>query len=147
MVGSNYQKWVSKLMGFNFDIQYRPGASNRMADALSRIENQLECNTISMGFWKFWDQLKEEMGWDDFIQKVKVDLEQDAESHKGYSTYQGNLLFKGQLVIPSSTTFLPEILAMYHNSPIGGMRGERKHTCKQQWNCFGLECMPPSWNM
>lgn len=25
MVGSDYQKWVSKLMGFDFDIQDRPG--------------------------------------------------------------------------------------------------------------------------
>lgn len=35
-VGSQYQKWVSKLIGLDFEIQYKPGASNRVEDTLSR---------------------------------------------------------------------------------------------------------------
>ena len=31
------QRWVAQLAHFNFDIKYRPGASNRNADALSRL--------------------------------------------------------------------------------------------------------------
>lgn len=54
------------------------------------------------------------------------DLDQDAITHKGFSTYQGNLMFKGRLVIPSSSTLLPKIMVMYYNSPIGGHAGEKK---------------------
>lgn len=35
-IGGDYQKWVSKLMGYSFDIQFKPGRVNQVADALSR---------------------------------------------------------------------------------------------------------------
>ncbi|KAI9191690.1 hypothetical protein LWI28_011992 [Acer negundo] len=56
-VGTAYQKWVTKLMGYDFDIQYRCGASNRVADALSRIPYRVECAAISIPQWHYWDQL------------------------------------------------------------------------------------------
>lgn len=31
------QKWVSKLVGFDYKIEYRPGESNKAVDALSRL--------------------------------------------------------------------------------------------------------------
>lgn len=34
--GADFQKWVSKLIGFDFEIQYKPGAANRVVDALSQ---------------------------------------------------------------------------------------------------------------
>lgn len=33
------QKWVSQLISFDFEIQYKPGTSNRVADALSRKDH------------------------------------------------------------------------------------------------------------
>lgn len=35
-IGVEYQRWVTILMVYDFEIQYKPRAANRVADALSR---------------------------------------------------------------------------------------------------------------
>lgn len=34
-VGPEYPKWASKLLGYDFEIQFKPGVHNAAADALS----------------------------------------------------------------------------------------------------------------
>lgn len=44
-IASDYQKWVGKLMGYDFEVPYKPGTSNRVADALSRKS----CGEVKLG--------------------------------------------------------------------------------------------------
>jgi hypothetical protein len=45
------QKWVSKLLGYEYDIIYRPGKTNFAADALSRrpLSPTDESQTVAIG--------------------------------------------------------------------------------------------------
>ena len=44
--------WLSKLMGYQFKIIYKPGAENKVAYALSRVKETQELNTvISSTYW------------------------------------------------------------------------------------------------
>ena len=40
MVTLDHKTWLCKLLGFNFDIDYKPSSTNRVVDALSRIPSQ-----------------------------------------------------------------------------------------------------------
>ena len=42
VVTPEHQKWLVKLLGYDFEIQYRAGHSNRAADALSWV-GEPEC--------------------------------------------------------------------------------------------------------
>ena len=46
MVNESYQKWVAKLFGYNFEIQFQPGLENKATDALSRIPISMELATL-----------------------------------------------------------------------------------------------------
>lgn len=126
VIGSEYQRWISKLLGFSFDIEYRTGASNRVADALSRKEVEAECDSMEVGYWRFWEDLKKELENDELVLKIKRELAEEPTAHKGFTLYQGNLLFKGRLVIPEKSSFINDIIHEFHDSPIGGHSGRNK---------------------
>lgn len=53
------QFYLSKLLGFSYEIVYKPGAQNRVADALSHIhENTPQLFAITVPHWDFLDKLR-----------------------------------------------------------------------------------------
>jgi len=45
------QKWIVKLMGYDYEIEYRPGLENVAADALSRLHGELASITYPQPIW------------------------------------------------------------------------------------------------
>jgi hypothetical protein len=100
IVTAEQQNWAAKLLGFDFDIVYKPGKSNKGADALSRIHEGWELNvTTSSLQWKDAAILREEFGKDEYLQKIVASLQQDPNSKPGFDFQHGVLLYEGRLVI------------------------------------------------
>lgn len=57
-INSEYQKWVRKLMGYDFEVKYKPRISNRVTDALSRkVKTEVVCGALVTSVGVYWDEL------------------------------------------------------------------------------------------
>jgi hypothetical protein len=124
IVTAEQQNWAAKLLGFDFEIVYKPGKSNKGADALSRIHEGGELNvTASSLQWKDAEILKEEFAKDEYLQKIVLSLQQDPNSKPGFEFKHGVLLYDGRLVISNTSLLIPTLLQEFHSSPSGGHSG------------------------
>ena len=113
-------KWASKLIGFDFEIQYKPGKNNSAADALSRRITFATMTVLKCHELETW---AEEVHKDDRLNGIIKDLLVDSTSHPGYQLKGDRLFFKGKLVLPRSSSHIPVLLAEFHSSPMGGHSG------------------------
>lgn len=136
-VGTDYQCWICKLIGCNFTIQYRPGSSNRVADALSR--EFIEVPTLNLLVTTCgvdWTELQQQLENDPFIQKLQEELKDGNILLRGYTLEQGVVRHKGMLVLPPKSIIVDNLLTEY----IGGHAGEFKtyQHLANEWFWVGL---------
>lgn len=66
-------QWVSKLFGFDFQVVYRPGTLNTVADALSRrLEDKQHLTTLSAPSFALFDDLCRELQEDEALRALRV---------------------------------------------------------------------------
>jgi hypothetical protein len=121
------QFYLVKILGYSYEILYKPGAQNRVADALSRIhENPSQCLVITVPHWDFIQHLRksftEDPGLIDLIQKIEA----SPSSYPGFRIIQGLLYFRDKLYIPADSPIKTLLLQEFHSSPIGGHIGIQK---------------------
>ncbi|KAH9658539.1 hypothetical protein KPL70_023536 [Citrus sinensis] len=63
-------KWMSKLMGYDYEIVYRPGRENKAADALSRRSDSPLLYLLFVSQIAIWDEIKEATSSDEYMQTI-----------------------------------------------------------------------------
>lgn len=114
-------KWLSKLVGFDFQILYRPRKLNQAADALSRTLEAVFL-TIRVGGYDLEDELKSLNPSHPKLLDLQQSIQDPNSTIEGFQFLKG-LLFKGRLVIPVDSPQRQRLLYEFHDTTIGGHAG------------------------
>jgi hypothetical protein len=94
------QCWLAKLLGYHFEVQYKPGLDNKATDALSRCFDEGEMKaTISYPLWTNRQRLLDEITNDPYIQKLLVEVQTSLETKPSFHVKQGVLIYHDRLVL------------------------------------------------
>ncbi|PNX80974.1 Ty3/gypsy retrotransposon protein, partial [Trifolium pratense] len=139
------QKYVRKLLGFQFRIEYKPGASNRVADALSRVPGEWsEADSppdtsfmalVTTPTFGIVQQLQKENASDPFLLAFH---QQHTEGILPipYSIINGLVLHKGRYVLNSASPLCSLIISEFHATPSGGHAGIKRTLTRVAANFF-----------
>lgn len=64
------QMWISKLVGYDYEVQYKKGTENIVADALSRKPNHGVCKAISVVNTELLQEIKDNWKTDPDLSKI-----------------------------------------------------------------------------
>lgn len=122
-VNFEYQKWLTKLLGFDFEIQYRPGLENKAADALSRRVGVLELMALSVPKAIQLEDITSEVDRDQRLSEIREEVLNGSTEHSDYTVTQGRLLRQGKLVLPADSPLREVIMKEFHSGKVGGHGG------------------------
>ncbi|KAF2310230.1 hypothetical protein GH714_007321 [Hevea brasiliensis] len=99
MVEAGYHSRTAELgfeaFGYDYEIVYKPGKENKVADALSRVQGSPSLNALFMPHASLWDRLKSLASTDPYM----IDLDKKATAKPGqpYSWKSGLLFYKNRV--------------------------------------------------
>jgi len=104
--------WASKLLGFDFVVEYKTSSLNIVCNALSRRgEHSGEVVALSMLTFAVFDEIRLEINGDAALSQLQDAIRGRAKPYQ-WSIVDGLILLKGRIFISSSFGLLPAILGM-----------------------------------
>lgn len=122
------QFYMAKLLGFDYDIQYKAGASNVVANSLSRMEppTQTHYFLLFMPHPDFMTKLKETLVESPDFRQQRDNIQARPRDFPDFSLSDEFILYKGAIWINPRNPLIPALLHEYHSTPLGGHFGIKK---------------------
>ena len=115
--------WVGKLLGFDFSVEYKPGATNTVADALSRRDTSEEGSVLALSAprFDFVDRLRHAQRQEPALVALRDEL---AAGTRGapWSLLDGMVAYADRLYIPPDSPLLLEVVAATHDDGHEGVQ-------------------------
>jgi hypothetical protein len=131
------QKWVTKILGYDFEIVYIKGKQNVVADALSRKDEDVEAFLYAILIiqpdWII--EAKDEWKNDEKVWTLVQRLQQDSSISDTFTWKNYSLWYKDHLYLCKNSQLKQNVLLKFHTSPVGGHSGFLKtyHRVKKEF--------------
>lgn len=112
------QYWVAKLMGYDFDVEYKAGPTNTAADSLTRRDAESELTAITLPKWIEWDNLREEVANDLVYSPIVHALQKGEEVKRPFTLVHGFLYYKDRLAVPATSSWVARFISEFHSTPM-----------------------------
>jgi hypothetical protein len=108
-------QWVSKLFGFDFTIEYRPGRLNIVVDSLSRrAQPEMELSVMSRPSFNLFAELRDELDTNPEMRELRESISTTRGSD--WTVQDGLITCGSRVFIPASSTRLETVLHMAHTT-------------------------------
>jgi hypothetical protein len=114
-------------LGYSYQIVYKPGPQNKVADALSRVHSiTAQHLAITVPHWNFIKKLQQSFSEDEQLQQLIQQIQHEPQKHEGFKIINGMLFYINKLYIPPSSPLKQSLLEEFHSSLFGGHSGIHK---------------------
>lgn len=115
------QHYLSKLLRFDYSIQYRPGSKNVAADALSWVPVSGTTHfSLSMVNFEILEQLRLSLQDNHDFQELSSRITVDPDGHADFAVCRGLIFHKQKIWLPPAHPFIHLLLEEFHSTPVGG---------------------------
>ncbi|GJX50077.1 ty3-gypsy retrotransposon protein [Tanacetum coccineum] len=123
-------KYVRKLMGFDFVVEYKPGNTNQVTDALSHLYEEEEL--VIAAFMSLSEPV---VGLLSDLKKENKTLEELVALHQqinegnrpnGFCQEEGFVIFRDRYYVGKESRLKAILLREFHDTPSAGHRGVKK---------------------
>ncbi|XP_068644660.1 uncharacterized protein [Aristolochia californica] len=119
---SPQQHWISKLMGFDFSVEYRVGRLNKVVDALSKhFEHQQLIYAVSQPRFLILDMVRDAHVTLPELQELHRKITEGKMDSK-WSIQNSLTCYKQRIYLPPTSELIPDILSAYHDSTNEGLQ-------------------------
>ena len=130
------QKWLSKMLGFDYVILYRKGKENLAADALSRVhEKEMECTAVHITSHNWKEELKTSLEGDSMVQELLAQLSITGHLPSNYSLVDDLIMREGKYYVGTGNNMRQRIIETLHSGTEWGHSGIQT-TTKRIANLF-----------
>ena len=128
------------MLGYDFEIIYKKGKQNVVADALSRKDEDVEALLCAISIIQpdWINEAREEWKNDEEVWALIRKLQQESSTFDTFSWQNDSLWYKDRLYLCKNSQLKQKILMELHTYPLGGHSGFLKLTTGLRRNFFGM---------